>query len=475
MRNVNGMIWWVVGAGLLLAGTTQAHPAGEYGVISTATTNLSKVRALGPEADVLGIHRESQSVQIRLPLHRIAELEDAGIHVTELDSQGFVTGSALQGYKSPGEVTTILENMASQHPAITRLKELGRSHENRPVYALELGFPESIRIKPAILFNGMHHAREVMTTEVILDIAEYVLANQNTPEVRGWLENYQIILVPQVNPDGGHRVHEGDRWWRKNAWKQGSMVWGVDLNRNYPTLWSGCNGSSGSVLAQDYRGPQAASEPETQAMITLVSEAQPVFNISYHSYSELIIYPFGCERERNPSVETFRRIAVAMAEEIRDDSGRTGTYQIGTAPELLYQADGTDLDYQWQEHNVIAYTLEVNSRSQGFQPDFGRWRDKTVEAQRGGWMTLMRRMEEGGVRAIFAPDTVQSLTLQVKTATGYSRWDRGRNKKAGLRQGQLLYQLLEDGSYRLLVEKKDGSQVAHEFVVRGRMTNLGQL
>ena len=52
---------------------------------------------------------------------------------------------------------------------------------------------------------------------------------------------------------------------------------------------------------------------------------------------------------------------------IIDDSGKTNTYAVGTAPELLYQADGTDLDTHWQNFGTISYTFEVNARAQGFQ------------------------------------------------------------------------------------------------------------
>ena len=58
--------------------------------------------------------------------------------------------------------------------------------------------------------------------------------------------------------------------WRKN--RRGG--YGVDLNRNYSFNWNSCGGSSGNKRSDTYRGPSAASEPETKALMKLVEETE---------------------------------------------------------------------------------------------------------------------------------------------------------------------------------------------------------
>ena len=48
----------------------------------------------------------------------------------------------------------------------------------------------------------------------------------------------------------------------------GDGTFGVDLNRNHSFKWGCCGGSSSDPCGITYRGPQAASEPETQAFQT---------------------------------------------------------------------------------------------------------------------------------------------------------------------------------------------------------------
>jgi len=208
------------------------------------------------------------------------------------------------------------------------------------------------------------------------------------------------------NVYGNNKVWNGDAMWRKNA--RGGH--GVDINRNYPYAWNACRGSSGFTWAQDYRGPSAASEPETQAMMKFVSDIRPVVSISYHSYSELVIYPYGCKPKR---AET-----AAVVENIGKEIGRVLDYTAGTSWETLYSVDGGDIDWMYNEMQVIPYVIEVSSDSEGFQPDYAQWRDKTVTRNRAGWQLLLNRLAGPGVRGQITAANMPKLVVEVKTAAG---------------------------------------------------------
>jgi hypothetical protein len=203
--------------------------------------------------------------------------------------------------------------------------------------------------------------------------------------------------------------------WRKNT-REG---YGVDINRNYPYAWGSCNGSSGSTYSDTYRGPSAGSEPETQAMMGLVARIQPVMSISYHSYSELVIYPYGCDGQHAPERETIEAVGHSLASRLPKD-GTLGTYDPGTSWELLYAVDGGDIDWYYNEHNVLPYVIEVNSSTQGFQPSF-TWRQRTVEKMRAGWGYILDRTAQSGIRGAVSSEgkllTEGTVTVTPVTST----------------------------------------------------------
>jgi hypothetical protein len=226
------------------------------------------------------------------------------------------------------------------------------------------------------------------------------------------------------NVDGNNKMWTENSMWRKNT--RGG--YGVDINRNYPTGWNSCNGSSSYQSAQDYRGTSPASEPETQAMMNLVGSIKPVFNISYHSYSEIVIYPFGCRPRKTPTTEAVEQIGAEIGQKLN--------YKPGTAWELLYNADGGDIDWMYTEHQVIPFVIEVNSTSQGFHPDYSQWRDKTVNRNRAGWMHLFARLNGPGLHGVVEAKDYSSIKIY----------------KPGSTQLLQTYKINPDGSFYLILK-----------------------
>ena len=292
-------------------------------------------------------------------------------------------------YQNPSKVESTLKQFAAAYPTLTSLKSIGKSIEGRDIWAISLSKDAAKKdpSKPHVFFNAMHHAREVMTSEVGLDIIETLLTRYGKDQTI----THVIDVIPMFNVDGNNIVWTKDSMWRKNA----HGGYGVDVNRNYPFAWNSCNGSSSSKGAQDYHGESAASEPETKVMMNFVKSIHPVFSISYHSYSEIVIYPYGCKGQHTPTKEVVEKIGKELASKLKLDKG-TGTYAPGTAPELLYSVDGGDIDWFYSQQ-VIPYVIEMNSSSQGFQPNYDQWRNKTIQGQRQGWGYLLSRMDGASI------------------------------------------------------------------------------
>lgn len=307
-------------------------------------------------------------------------------------------GRPDSAYQTPAKVEAALLKAENDYPHLVTVEKFGNTVQGLPMYVARITAkmvfnPEG---KKSILFDCMHHAREVMTSEVGLDIVDYLTKNYATdPKVQNWVNNYDIWVVPMVNPDGNNQVWKSDAMWRKNM--QGG--YGVDVNRNYPAAWNTCNGSSGNKSSETYRGPSAGSEPETQALMALATRVRPKFNISYHSFSEIVIFPYGCSPKKIPSPDRaiYEGYARDLAKRLVRDSG-TGSYTAGTSYELLYNVDGGSIDWMYDHEKIMSFVVEMNGDSLGFQPSYSQWRKKTVERQRAGWQYLLDQMEGPGIR-----------------------------------------------------------------------------
>jgi carboxypeptidase T len=377
------------------------------------------------EFDVTGINYKTMEIEALLSEDELNQIKAQKTMIKFSFPQTLVAAPDDR-YKNPDEIEDFVKDIHSRYPLITQLKSIGKSLEGRDIWAIKISDnADKKEHEPVFLVNAMHHAREVMTPEITTDMVEYLVTNYGTsPEVTAWVDNTEIWVIPMFNVDGNFKMWTENSMWRKNT-RNGH---GVDINRNYPTGWNSCKGSSGNTGAQDYRGAAPASEPETQAMMTFVSEIKPVFNISYHSYSEIVIYPFGCRPHKTPTDEAVELIGAEIGKKI--------DYKPGTAWELLYNADGGDIDWMYQEHQVIPYVIEVNSTMVGFHPSYTKWRDKTVLRNRPGWMHLLTKLQGPSLQGLVDRSEFHEIKI----------YKSGNNKVVQI------YKINPDGSYFVILK-----------------------
>jgi hypothetical protein len=192
----------------------------------------------------------------------------------------------------------------------------------------------SFRGSPIELYSKSH-SRDGKTTSSILfvggvhgDEPEGVRLAQ---EFLKWLEQTeaaypeQILhtwtLIPCLNVDG-FATHE-----RTNGH-------GVDLNRNFPAQdWS-----PEAKAPRYYPGAHPASEPETRALVGLITSLKPDLIIHFHSWKPCIVYTGqGCEQA-----------AITLA-------GATG-YPVHE--DIGYPTPGSLGQYGWLEHRIPVICIE---------------------------------------------------------------------------------------------------------------------
>ncbi len=308
-------------------------------------------------------------------------------------------------YADPAEVEAFLDQTVAAHPSIARKFAIGTSREGRTIWALLVSDNAALdEDEPSILFNAAHHAREVMTPEIAMDIVTRLTEGYGVdPDMTRRVDAYQVLVVPVVNPDGVHRVHATDDFWRKNVRDNDANGTidgqdGVDLNRNYEWGWGNqCQGSSSALSSETYRGPSEGSEPETRAMLALGRAYTPVFDVEYHSYAEAVYYAMSCDPRFAPTLTTVpgdgsiaRVVGEDFAARIVQADGEPG---YDPAP-YGSRVDGTGRDQQYHEAGTISFVVEVNNGAEGgFAPDYVTWRDPTVQGHRAAWEWLIDRID----------------------------------------------------------------------------------
>ncbi len=303
---------------------------------------------------------------------QIIDLKGKGYSVELLREKRIETKALLvssqTAYHTYSSLKTDLQNLVDQYPNITKVYDIGDSWEktvgiaDRDILAIKISdnVTNEEDDEPDILFMGGLHAREWISVEVPFYLAKYLLDHYGTDQkVKQLVDSREIWIVPLVNPDGLEYSRTYDRNWRKNRRDNGNGTFGVDPNRNFGYNW-GLTGSSGDPTNEIYRGVAPFSEPETQAIRDFVATHEFYASISYHSYSQLVIYPWGYTKDAAPHKEQLSKMAEDMANAIRDVHGMNYTARQASD---LYRASGDSDDWLYGAYNIAAFTVELRPKN----------------------------------------------------------------------------------------------------------------
>jgi carboxypeptidase T len=305
---------------------------------------------------------------LRAPEAPIERLTQMGYGIQPLQPvtehlSAFATAEAIAGYHSAETLEQDLRQLTGIRPEIAELREIGRSVENRPIWALRIG--ERKGSLDRVLFMGCHHAREWIAVEVPFRLAKELVEQADDPKIAGWLTIGEIWVAPMVNPDGHEHCRTQERLWRKNRRRNPDGSIGVDPNRNYGYMWGTLNVPTSSHVPSDetYVGPRAFSEPETRAVRDLVAREMFRGVITYHSYSQLILYPWGYTDKLVPDPHD-REAMIGLANEMRDlMKGVHGVVYTAQQSSALYPTAGDTTDWTYGEYGIPSFTIELRPKS----------------------------------------------------------------------------------------------------------------
>ena len=270
-------------------------------------------------------------------------------------------------YHNYSEMSNDILEVANAHPNIVSRFSIGKSYGNRDIWAVKIS--DNVNTdedEPEVLFLGLHHAREHLTVEMTLYILRLLAGNYGSDsQITNLVNSREIYIIFNVNPDGGeYDIATGSyRSWRKNRQpNSGSSAVGTDLNRNYGYKWGCCSGSSTNPSSETYRGSAAFSAPELTRVRDFINgrvvggRQQIRTSITFHTYAEKILWPYGYTYADVPSdmTQDDHDVFVKMGQAMAATNGYTAEQSSD-----LYIADGTYDDWAYGAHKIFAYTFEM--------------------------------------------------------------------------------------------------------------------
>jgi murein tripeptide amidase MpaA len=205
------------------------------------------------------------------------------------------------GYITHKEFKNIIKNLTQYE--IIKVEEIGKTYNNNSIDLIKI---ETNNTNNAILFTGLHHAREPVSTLMNIYVILYLINkySENDLAVKELLSNVNVYFIPMINVDGYiknnelYEIHKNldmcmiRKNRRNNCDSQDNS--GVDLNRNYNFKFNNDEqGSSGNQCQEDYRGEYPFSENETRAVKEFIDKHDNIkIAFNYHSWGNLLIIPF---------------------------------------------------------------------------------------------------------------------------------------------------------------------------------------
>lgn len=213
-----------------------------------------------------------------------------------------------------------LEELENTYAGRMQVNAIAVTADQRKVYEVVVGNSSADR---HIIIQAGIHAREYMTSMLVMQQLEFYLAYEKegtyhgTP-VEALFDQVAVHVMPMMNPDGisicqfglegikDAGIQEQIRQWYDRDKAAGTvsgsfadylLLWkananGVDLNRNFSYGFEEYKGA-GEPGSQKYKGPSAASEAESAALIRRTEEIVPVLAISYHATGSVIYWDYG--------------------------------------------------------------------------------------------------------------------------------------------------------------------------------------
>ncbi|XP_058127448.1 zinc carboxypeptidase-like [Anopheles coustani] len=316
-----------------------------------------------------------QQLTIMVAANKVADFDDL---LTRYSVEGLVLEHNVQG-QIDREATTVktidakpsemdwdhyfhletiyawMDSLAEQHPFVSVLS-IGQSYEGQSIKGIKLSRQAGNK---AIFVEGGIHAREWISPATATYVLNQLIFSTD-PAIVELSTAYDWFFFPIVNPDGYKYSFVGDRLWRKNR-KPYGLCRGVDLNRNFDSNWGGI-GSSDDPCSYDFSGNTAFSELEASALADFLHRSVKTERIrtyiALHSYSQLLMFPYGHTADQVPNYDDLKQITEQAIEAMTAVNGTE--FKGGSKYETIYPSSGGSIDWAYHTGGIpVSLTFEL--------------------------------------------------------------------------------------------------------------------
>lgn len=307
------------------------------------------------------------------------------------------------------ELGSQLKDLNKAYSKYSKLTTIGKSHENRPLYCMEITDKSVAKSKKTeVTVFGNIHGGERESASSAMYSAWYLLENSGTSKIQKLLKEYIVYVIPVINPDGYEQSfiwntrqnmkptdHDGDGipfndnykdidgdgyiaavsavdasknvtgsagYESDDANKDGILAndvkaSNIDMNRTFDYLW-------GEDGVMDSEGEAAATEPEIQAVQNFI-KAHPNMTClaTLHTGIQCVLYPWGYRKAHKDlddmaDINYMDKTAKEMTQVIAEATQRNFYYKQSYHD---YPTYSELIDYAYAKFGIHPYTIEVYS------------------------------------------------------------------------------------------------------------------
>lgn len=240
-----------------------------------------------------------------------------------------------------------INNLQKKHSNIMQIKTIGKSVKENPILAIKI--TSSKKKVPKILYTAVFHSIELIGAETVLGIIKEITSGYKKDNYITYIvSERELWFVPVVNPDGYKNIVDRLKISKLASARRNANK--VDLNRNFSTgYWRKLINPLGGL----YSGKHPFSEPETKALKSLVEEGNFKGAIAFHSYGNIIYFPYFYSFKKTKDNDLFIEIAKGMRERQKYEK-----YSILRGALWGFHF-GDFIDWLYKEYKVLAFLFEI--------------------------------------------------------------------------------------------------------------------
>jgi len=337
-------------------------------------------------------------------------------------------------YRDSASISQSLQTLSSEYPGLVQLSTIGYSTENQPIHVLKITNQSIDTYKPRLVLLSGLRANSFAPVELNLRFAEQLLANYNEKTESAWMiDHFELHVILLANPDGRAKAEtqaeDGDNiTWQNNTNNAcSSQDIGVRLNHNFPYDWIP---SEVGPCDPAYSGETAASEPETQAIITylqdLANQPEPILLLHLDSYENEILSPFlSNPTAENPHLNDLYTLAEKIAY-------NTLSVPIPQGDPHHQPSHGTLIDYAYGTLDIPSLVFSMGDKYVGGYTSFCWYFDENLVENNIAALYRALNISADPYHQAYGPDIeienvhqgISSITIQ-GSANDYLTWFEG--------------------------------------------------